>query len=106
MTFVIFYKKYKDLFWFSCYSEGMRKRTLTLTKILKMKKLIILIALVFVEVVHSQNVIWEYVNNNNLTLGKSIAINSQNEIISVGNCLLVSACNEFIYTQKLSSQGD
>lgn len=73
-----------------------------------MKKITLLLitAIFFEHNSFSQNVEWEYVNPNYLTQGKSITKNTQNEIISVGNGGPTTAYNEYINTQKLSSQGN
>lgn len=54
----------------------------------------------------SQNVEWENIYPNNLALGKALAVDSDNNIISVGNGLNVGAYNEYLYVQKLSPEGN
>ncbi|TYA55503.1 T9SS type A sorting domain-containing protein [Formosa maritima] len=54
----------------------------------------------------SQNVEWENIYPNYLTLGKALTVDSDNDIISVANGLNVGAYNEYLYVQKHSPQGN
>jgi len=72
-----------------------------------MKKLTILtITLLFFGTMYSQNVLWEHVYANYLVLGKMIAMDSQGDIITVANAGSTTGANEYLYTQKVSPQGN
>ncbi|RXR33552.1 T9SS type A sorting domain-containing protein [Flavobacterium piscinae] len=54
----------------------------------------------------SQNLLWENVYPNPLVLGKMIAVDSEDKIISVGNGFNQTGYANYIYTQKMDSEGN
>lgn len=54
----------------------------------------------------SQNLLWENVYPNHLVLGKMIAVDSEDKIISVGNGFNQAGYANYIYTQKMDSNGN
>ncbi len=69
-------------------------------------KTIFIIVFLFTGSLYSQNIEWENVYPNQLTVGKALAVDADDNIISVGNGLNVAAFNEYIYVEKLNPQGN
>ncbi len=55
--------------------------------------------------IKSQNLEWDNVYPNYLSLGKALTTDNDNNVISVGNGFSQAAFNEFIYIEKLSPEG-
>jgi len=68
--------------------------------------LALILALLSLPWLHAQDVAWEDVYPNPLTRGKSIAVDTNQDVISVGNGLATSAGhNKFIFISKHTSDG-
>ncbi|MEZ4874147.1 MAG: T9SS type A sorting domain-containing protein [Flavobacteriaceae bacterium] len=70
-----------------------------------MKKTLTLVSLFFTFSLLSQNVLWEDVYSNYLVLGKMIANDSQDNVVTVGNGGPVTAFNDYLYVQKHTPTG-
>ncbi|MEZ4839242.1 T9SS type A sorting domain-containing protein [Flavobacterium sp.] len=71
-----------------------------------MKYFYLFATILFFQSSFSQNLLWENVYPNYLVLGKMIVVDSADKIISVGNGLNQAGYANYIYTQKMDSEGN
>lgn len=71
-----------------------------------MKYFYLITTILFFQSSFSQNLLWENIYPNHLVLGKMIAVDSEDKIISVGNGFNQAGYANYIYTQKMDSEGN